>query len=83
MRSMADDMEWTSHARVVRAGLRRFADEGHWCWTRENLDELLRPYALGDPRSQQLLGELAAKGAAEMTMENDACSLRILDPSLI
>jgi hypothetical protein len=80
---MADDTEWTSHARVVRAGLRRFADEGYWCWTRENLEKLFQPYSLKDPKAQQLLGELAATGAAEVTIENDACSLRILDPSLI
>jgi hypothetical protein len=80
---MADDIEWTSHARVVRAGLRRFADEGYWCWTRENLEKLFHPYSLKDPKVQQLLGELAATGAAEMTIENDAWSLRILDPSLI
>jgi hypothetical protein len=80
---MDDDPDWTSHARVVRAGLRRFADEGYWCWTRQNLEKLFHPYSLSHPKAEQLLGELAATGAAEMTVDNDACLLRILDPSRI
>jgi hypothetical protein len=80
---MADDTEWTSRARVIRAGLRRFADEGYWRWTKENLEKLFQPYPLEHPEVQRLLRELAAAGAAEVTIENDACSLRILDPSRI
>jgi preprotein translocase subunit Sec61beta len=66
---MADDTDWESQKRIVRAGLIRFADEGYVHWTRENFQKLFHPYTLEDPRVMDLLRHWDASGAIQMAVD--------------
>ena len=80
---MIEPTDWEKHVRVVRAGLKRFADEGYLCWTKDKLEKLMHPFPLEHPDVHTLLADLVATGGVEVALTNHACALRVVNPSQV
>ena len=64
---------------ILRAGINRFFDEGHYYWSKAAVESVLSPIDIRDPTVTEAIAEWSRRGYIRVN-DNEECHFEVLRP---